>query len=236
MLSTTMISPCGRLGGQHALESQTLDLLVQHVAVAAGLGGKHDAAVGPLRGAGAALTGAAGALLAPGLSAAAGNLSAGQSALRALTAVGQMVLDDFMHNGSCSARCRRLLSFSSTAPTSAPAMLDNFDRRHLFKHSFPYIFLAEAFCGLRPEAFCGFLLMSAPACLILWTLTVVLTVDEAALGTGNRAADDDHVELGVDLDDLKVLDGDLLHTQYWPGPILPLKIRLGSVVEPMEPA
>ena len=36
--------------------------------------------------------------------------------------------------------------------------------------------------------------------------------DEAALGTGNRAADDEHVELGVDLDDLKVLDGDSLHT------------------------
>ena len=27
-----------------------------------------------------------------------------------------------------------------------------------------------------------------------------------------RAADDEHVELGVDLDDLKVLDGDSLHT------------------------
>ena len=28
----------------------------------------------------------------------------------------------------------------------------------------------------------------------------------------NRAADDEHVELGIDLDDLKVLDGDSLHT------------------------
>ena len=53
----------------------------------------------PLRGAGAALAGVAGALLLPGLLAAAGNLRAGQCGLRALTAVGQMILDDVVDDG-----------------------------------------------------------------------------------------------------------------------------------------
>src|SRR5699024_2366146 len=61
-------------------------------------GSEHDTAVGPLRRTGAALTGPAGALLSPGLSAAAGNLSAGQSGLGALTQVGQVVLDHIMDN------------------------------------------------------------------------------------------------------------------------------------------
>ena len=50
-------------------------------------------AEGPLGSPGAALTGAAGALLTPGLAAAAGNLSAGQSGLGALTLVCQMILN-----------------------------------------------------------------------------------------------------------------------------------------------
>ena len=52
----------------------------------------------PLRGAGRTLTGAAGALLTPRLDAAAADLCAGQSALRALTLVGEVRLDDFMKN------------------------------------------------------------------------------------------------------------------------------------------
>ena len=88
----------GSLGGEHALERQALDLLVHHVAVAAGLGGKDDAAVGPLGGPGGALTGVAGALLAPGLLAAAGDLGPGQGALGALPAVGQVVLHHVMHD------------------------------------------------------------------------------------------------------------------------------------------
>ena len=52
----------------------------------------------PLRGADGALTGAAGALLAPRLDAAARDLCTGQSALRALTAVGQVVLHDVVNN------------------------------------------------------------------------------------------------------------------------------------------
>ena len=87
------------LGAQNGLQSQTADLLVERVAVIAGLRGKDDAAVRPLRGAGAALTGVAGALLLPGLLAAAGDLSAGQCGLRALTAVGQMILDDVVDDG-----------------------------------------------------------------------------------------------------------------------------------------
>ena len=65
------------LGAQNGLQSQTADLLVERVAVIAGLRGKDDAAVRPLRGAGAALAGVAGALLLPGLLAAAGDLGAG---------------------------------------------------------------------------------------------------------------------------------------------------------------
>ena len=87
------------LGAQNGLQSQTADLLVERVAVIAGLRGKDDAAVRPLRGAGAALAGVAGALLLPGLLAAAGDLSAGQCGLRALTAVGQMILDDVVDDG-----------------------------------------------------------------------------------------------------------------------------------------
>ena len=53
----------------------------------------------PLRGADGALTRAAGALLAPRLLAAAGNLGAGEAGLRALTAVSQMILHDVVNDG-----------------------------------------------------------------------------------------------------------------------------------------
>ena len=52
----------------------------------------------PPWGAGGALTGVTGALLAPGLDAAAGDLCAGQGTLRALTAVGQMILYDVVND------------------------------------------------------------------------------------------------------------------------------------------
>ena len=68
-----------------------LDLLVEAIAVIAGLGAEGDAAVGPLGSTGRALTGVAGALLSPGLFAAAGDLGAGQGGLGALALVGQIV-------------------------------------------------------------------------------------------------------------------------------------------------
>ena len=55
----------------------------------------------------AALTGVAGALLAPGLSAAAGNLGAGEGALGALSAIGEVVLHNLMHNDGIGRRCQR---------------------------------------------------------------------------------------------------------------------------------
>ena len=97
-----------------------------------------------------------------------------------------------------------------------------------------YLFLAEAFCGLRPEAFCGFLLMSAPACLTLWTLTVDLMVHETALGAGDGAADHQHVQLGVDLHNAQVLDSHLLHAHV-PAPMVPLMILDMWLVAPREP-
>ena len=54
--------------------------------------------MGPLRSADGALAGTAGALLAPRLDAAAGDLCAGQGTLRALTAVGQMILYDVVND------------------------------------------------------------------------------------------------------------------------------------------
>ena len=39
----------------------------------------------------------------------------------------------------------------------------------------------------------------------------VLDIHDAALGAGDRAANGDHVQLGVDLDDVEVLDGDLVN-------------------------
>ena len=55
--------------------------------------------MGPLGRTGAALTGVAGALLSPGLLAAAGHFGAGQSALGALTAVCQVIHHDGMDGG-----------------------------------------------------------------------------------------------------------------------------------------
>lgn len=66
-------------------------------------------------------------------------------------------------------------------------------------------------------------------------LNGALDINNAALRAGDRAAHNDHVELGIDLDHVEVLDGDLT-TPMWPACFLPGKIREGSVLEPMEPA
>ncbi len=153
ILSTTTISPLCRLGGQHALERETLDLLIQHIAVAAGLGGEHDTAVRPLGRAGAALTGTAGALLAPRLSAAAGNLSAGQSALRALTAVGKMIFDDLVNNAHVRLDAEdRVVQLDGTDFSAGHA--DNLNRRHLSSTPFLTYFWRKpsAGCGRKPSA------------------------------------------------------------------------------------
>ena len=55
--------------------------------------------MGPLGSTGAALPGVAGALLTPGLSAAAGDFGAGEGALGTLSAVGEVVLDNLVHDG-----------------------------------------------------------------------------------------------------------------------------------------
>ena len=75
----------------------------------------------PLGSTGAALTGVAGALLTPGLAATAGNLSAGESALGALSAVGEVVLDDLVDDGLVGLDAEDGV-VSSMVPTSAPAM------------------------------------------------------------------------------------------------------------------
>ena len=107
----------------------------------------------PLRGAGAALTGAAGALLAPRLSAAAGNLSAGQSALRALTAVGEMIFDDFMNNAHVRLDAEDCVVQLDGTDFSA-GHADNFNRRHLSSTPFLTYFWRKpsAGCGRKPSA------------------------------------------------------------------------------------
>jgi hypothetical protein len=87
----------GSLVRQGGLDGQTLDLLVQGVAVIAGLGAQSDATVSPLGAAGGTLTGMTGTLLAPRLAAAAGNFGAGLGALGALTLVGQEVDHGSVH-------------------------------------------------------------------------------------------------------------------------------------------
>src|SRR5699024_11582726 len=72
---------------------QAAHLIVDVVAVAAGLGAQGDAAVGPLGSADGALAGVAGALLAPGLLAAARDFLADLGVLGALALVGQEVHD-----------------------------------------------------------------------------------------------------------------------------------------------
>ena len=73
--------------------------------------------------AGAALAGVAGALLAPGLDAAAGDLGAGQGALSALTAVGQVVLDHLMDDGLVGLDAEDGLSRARSRRPCLPAML-----------------------------------------------------------------------------------------------------------------
>ena len=42
------------------------------------------------------------------------------------------------------------------------------------------------------------------------SLDSVADVDQTALGAGDGAADDDHVQLCINLNDFQILDGDLL--------------------------
>ena len=224
---------CGRLGGQSGLHSQSLDLLIQNVRVAAGLGSEHDAAVGPLRRTGAALTGVAGTLLTPGLLAAAGDLGTGQSALRALTAIRQVVLDHFMHNSLIGLDAKNAVA-QLHGTDGLAGHVQNVDGRH-YKHSFPYLLRAEAFWGLRPEAFCGLLLMPLSACLTRWVLTVLLMRTRPPLGPGTapRTAMRFRSASTLTMSRFWMVTWS---TPIWPAPILPLKIREGSVEEPMEPA
>ena len=41
-------------------------------------------------------------------------------------------------------------------------------------------------------------------------LDAIADINDAALGAGNGAAHSDEIQLGIDLDDVQVLDGDLV--------------------------
>ena len=125
------------LRGQSGLQGQSLNLLVQGVAVISGLGCKHNAAVSPLGSADGALTGAAGALLAPRLNAAAADLSAGQGALGTLAAVRQMVLYHIVHNRQLLGSMPNTASESSISPTCLPCHIINIRLRHELHSLFP---------------------------------------------------------------------------------------------------
>ena len=86
------------LAAQSRQQRQTLDLLVQAIAVIAGLGAQRYTAMRPLRAAGRALARTAGALLAPRLAAAAGHFAARLGALRALTLIGEEIHNSRVHN------------------------------------------------------------------------------------------------------------------------------------------
>ena len=87
------------LGGESGTHGKRAGLLIEGVAVAAGLGAECDAAVSPLRRAGGTLSCTSGSLLSPGLSAAALHLGAGAGGLGALTLVGKEVLHHRVQNG-----------------------------------------------------------------------------------------------------------------------------------------
>ena len=144
------------LGGEDGLESQTLDLLVEDVAVGAGLGGKHDAAVRPLRERGCCPDGrgrcpsgatACGRRRKPQHGSERsgcpdGSWPGGSSRLR-----GQR---------SCSAQRRRSRRSAPRSPTSAAGHADNFNRRHSLSTPFLISFWRKpsAGCGRKPSAGC----------------------------------------------------------------------------------
>jgi hypothetical protein len=66
----------------------------------------------------------AGSLLLPGLLAAAGNLGAGESALGALSAVGEMILNGLVHNDFWFGSMPKMAVVQFDSPTSAPAMFN----------------------------------------------------------------------------------------------------------------
>ena len=70
------------------------------------------------------MAGAAGALLAIDLDAAAAHLGAGEPALRALALVGEIGPDDLVHGGHVDLDAETF-SLSSTSPTFLPAILCN---------------------------------------------------------------------------------------------------------------
>src|SRR5699024_1922827 len=148
-----------------------------------GLGGEHNAAVSPLGGPGGALTGAAGALLAPGLDAAAGDLGAGQGALGALTAVGQVILDHLVHNRLVGLDPEHSCGELHFADLRA-GHIYNSCLRHLVS-LLSYLLRAEAFWGLtRAEAFCGLMLALAAAPFSLTLITELRRNTMPPLGPG----------------------------------------------------
>ena len=99
-------------------------------------------------------------------------------------------------------------------------------------------FLASCGSLLRVDTSGGLLRVGADAGAALGNvdgLDGVLQIHDAALGAGDRAANNDHVELGVDLDDDEVLNSGLL-IAHLAGADVALEMREGLEVEPMEPA
>ena len=104
--------------------------------------------VSPLGSPGGTLTGVAGALLAPGLLAAAGDLGAGQSALGALTAVGQVVLDHLVDHSRVGLDAEHRIGELDLADLLAGHV------KHIcFSHDLHSPFLTC--CGRKPSAGCG---------------------------------------------------------------------------------
>ena len=100
LIDLDIVDNYDRVGGCHcaqcALESQTLYLLIEGVAVIAGLRSKCYAAVSPHGRTLVACACAAGALLAPGLCGRVADLALVECALGSLTSICQVVLDAVM--------------------------------------------------------------------------------------------------------------------------------------------
>jgi len=166
--------------------------------------------VGPYRGAGIAGAGAAGALLFPGLAGGVADFALGERALGSLTAVGQMILDGIVQHVLVRLNAEDGLGELDLADLAAIHVV-YVSFRHL-RHS-PSLFITRR--GLLRIDTRGSLLRvgadsGSLALLDGLSLDGGLDVDDAALGAGDCAADHQHVQLGVNLHDVQILDGDLI--------------------------
>jgi len=130
----------------------------------------------------------AGALLAPGLTATAGNLSTGEGALSALSAIGEVVLHNLMHSDGIGRDAKDLVvEFHST--DFCAGHVQNFHGRHSL--STPFLLVSR---GSLLRVAAGSLLRVladvSAGLLDLVDLNGALDGHQTALGAGNGAADD----------------------------------------------